>query len=254
MLDEDIPSQSIDDEGFTPVPAFEAPRTFQGKKTKVILMHLDDDGEIFWKEGEEGVWKKYKKEIWVNKSVELYAYAKVNGVSSKIVKHDMVKIEHDWTVQYESPYAHQYAASGPNTLVDGLYGGDEYRTGDWQGFYATSMQATIDLGKSYEIEGMSLGCVQDIRPWIWLPESVDFFVSQDGENFSLLTHVEHDIAEDDYEKQVYRFTTTQNFKNTISARYVRVIANPLGIIPEWHLGAGFDRWTFVDEWDIHFVK
>jgi predicted alpha-1,2-mannosidase len=254
MLDEDIPSQSIDDKGFTPVPAFEAPRTFQGKKTKVVLMHLDADGEIFWKEGEGGDWKKYKKEIWVNKSVELYAYAKVNGVSSKIVQHDMVKIEHDWTVQHESPYAHQYAASGPNTLVDGLYGGDEYRTGDWQGFYATSMQATIDLGRNYEIEGMSLGCVQDIRPWIWLPESVDFFVSQDGENFSLLNHIEHEIAEDDYEKQVYRFTTTQNVKNTVSARFVRVIANPRGIIPEWHLGAGFDRWTFVDEWDIRFVK
>ena len=217
-------------------------------------MHLDSEAEIFWREGKEGVWSKYMKKIWVNKNVELYAYAVAEGVSSKIVKHDMVKIDHEWTVEYATPYSHQYAAAGPNTLVDGLYGGDEYRTGDWQGFYATTMQATIDLGESFDIEGMSLGCVQDIRPWIWLPESVDFFVSQDGVNFSLFNHVEHDVAEDNYEKQVFRFTTEIKSEEIISARYVRVITNPRGIIPEWHLGAGFDRWTFVDEWNISFVK
>ena len=106
----------------------------------------------------------------------------------------------------------------------------------------------------FDIEGMSLGCVQDIRPWIWLPESVDFLVSQDGVNFSLFNHVEHDVAEDDYEKQVFRFKTNIKSEGIVSARYVRVITNPRGLIPEWHLGAGFDRWTFVDEWDIHFVK
>ena len=254
MLDEDLPTQYIDDTGFTPVPAFEAPRTFQGNKTVVRLMHLDSEAEIFWRAGKEGVWSKYMKKIWVNKNVELYAYAVADGLSSKIVKHEIVKIDHDWTVEYATPYSHQYAASGPNTLVDGLYGGDEYRTGDWQGFYATTMQATIDLGESFDIEGMSLGCVQDIRPWIWLPESVDFFVSQDGVNFSLFNHVEHDVAEDDYEKQVFRFTTEIKSEGIISARYVRVITNPRGIIPEWHLGAGFDRWTFVDEWNISFVK
>jgi hypothetical protein len=35
-------------------------------------------------------------------------------------------------------------------------------------------------------------------------------------------------------------------------RFVRVKANPRGKIPDWHLGAGFDRWTFVDEWKITY--
>lgn len=254
MLDEDLPTQTMDDTGFTPVPAFEAPRTFQEKKTKVRLMHLGNDAEIFWKNGEEGVWTKYKKDFWVKETVELYAYAIQNAVKSKVVRHDMVKIEHDWTVEYASPYSHQYSAAGPNTLIDGLLGGDEFRTGDWQGFYATPMQATIDLGKIQNIEGMSLGCVQDIRPWIWLPESVDFYISMDGENYALASHITHDIPEDDYDQQVHRFKT--NFKNEggVSARYVRAIANSRGLIPEWHLGAGFDRWTFVDEFNINFVK
>lgn len=254
MRDKNIPTQSIDDTGFTPVPAFEAPRTFQAKNAEVELMHLDADADLYWKEGSEGIWSLYKHEFRVDKNVELYAYAVLNGVSSKVVQHDMVKIEHDWIVEYAAPYSHQYTASGPNTLVDGLHGGDEFRTGDWQGFYATPMQATIDLGKPSEIEGMTLGCIQDIRPWIWLPESVDFFVSQDGKTFSLFSHVEHNIAEDSYEKQVFRFNSDIKNASSTTARYVRVVANPRGIIPDWHLGAGFDRWIFVDEWNIRFVK
>ena len=59
MTNEDIPTQHIDDTGFTTVPAFEAPRTFQGNKTKVRLMHLDSDAEILWREGDEEIWSKY---------------------------------------------------------------------------------------------------------------------------------------------------------------------------------------------------
>ena len=133
--------------------------------------------------------------------------------------------------------------------MDGLKGGDEYRTGDWQGYYATPFEATIDLGKSKTITGMTLGCIQDIRPWIWLPENVEFYTSSDGVDFELSERVAHDVMEDDYEKQVYRFKTESMIENV---RFVRVKANPRGLIPEWHLGAGFDRWTFVDEWEITY--
>ena len=33
-------------------------------------MHLDSEAEVFWREGEDGVWSKYQEEIWVNKNVE----------------------------------------------------------------------------------------------------------------------------------------------------------------------------------------
>ena len=76
----------------------------------------------------------------------------------------------------------------------------------------------------------------------------------DGENYALASHITHDIPEDDYDKQVHRFKT--NFKNEggVTARYVRAIANSRGLIPDWHLGAGFDRWTSVDELNINFAK
>ena len=133
-----------------------------------------------------------------------------------------------------------------NTMIDGLKGGTEFRTGDWQGFYDEPFEATVDLKEISDVKSMSLGCIQDIKPWIWLPESIDFSYSTDGQTFHHLLNVGHDVAQDDYEKQVHRFEA----KGGIQARYIRVKANPRGHIPDWHLGAGHDRWTFVDELEI----
>ncbi|PCJ81449.1 MAG: hypothetical protein COA49_04970 [Bacteroidetes bacterium] len=250
ILDGDSPSTSVSDSNFVPVPAFVAGRSFQGKYSKVRLHHLIPDACIYYKI-DDGVWHKYKSAIKIKSDAELFAYAEINKVRSKEVHHSLVKIKHDWDVNYTFPYSHQYAASGLNTLVDGLKGGNEYRTGDWQGFYDSPFEATIDLGAMKSISGMSLGCIQDIRPWIWLPESVEFFTSNDGVNFTLFDKVTHDIDENNYSKIVHRFITENSIPIT-HARYVRVKANSTGPIPNWHLGAGNNRWTFVDEWEITF--
>ena len=134
------------------------------------------------------------------------------------MRHKIVKIDHEWDVEYTYPYSHQYQAAGENTLVDGLTGGAEFRTGDWQGFNDTPFEAKIDLGEELRVESMSLGCIQDIRPWIWLPENVQYFTSTDGVNYDLLETVSHDTPEDQYDKSVYRFMT--NTKAT--ARYLMV--------------------------------
>ena len=76
---------------------------------------------------------------------------------------------------------------------------------------------------------------------------MEFQYSNDGVNFKSLDIVDHQIAQDDYEKQVYRFKTDKS----VNARYVRVKTITQGKIPDWHLGAGHDRWTFVDEWEIN---
>jgi len=247
-LEGDRPSTTVNDANFVPVPAFISSRSFQGKRSEVILHHIDPEAEIYVSINEND-WVVYKKPIVVKSNTEFYAYAEVNGVRSKEVHHAIVKIENDWEVKLTYPYSLQYEASGISTIVDGLKGGNEYRTGDWQGYYATPFEATIDLGKSRTITNMSLGCIQDIRPWIWLPENVEFYTSSDGVTFELLEKVTHEVKEDDYEKQVHRFETTSMISNI---RYVRVKANPRGVIPDWHLGAGFDRWTFVDEWTITY--
>ena len=245
----DRPKESVNADKFVPVPSFTAPQSFQGESVKVVMATIDPNASIFYHMG-DGNWKLYRNIIEVDESCEFFAKCRRGGLDSDIVHHAIVKIDHAWEVNYTHPYSHQYAAAGNNTLIDGLKGGNEFRTGDWQGFYDNPFEATVDLKEISQIESMSLGCVQDIKPWIWLPESVDFYYSIDGNEFMLLENVGHDIPEDDYEKQVHRFESVGG----IEARYIKVKANPRGAIPEWHLGAGHDRWTFVDELEISLSK
>ena len=239
------PNNSINDTDFISVPGFTAVQSFQESKTSIEISCVNTKASVYFHTGDED-WKKYKKTITAKTSGDYYAKCVIGSLESKTVHHAIVKIDHDWKVTYVYPYSHQYAAAGENTLVDGMKGGDEFRTGDWQGFYSTPFEVIVDLTKYESILSLSLGCVQDIRPWIWLPKYVEFYASDDGIEFNLIKHITHNVAEDDYEKSVFRFTANEEF----SAKYIKVIAMPQGVIPSWHLGAGFDRWTFVDELEI----
>ena len=239
------PHNSIDDTDFISVPGITAVQSFQEGKTSIKISCANSEAIVFYHTGDEN-WKKYKKPIIAKKSGEYFAKCTNGAIESNTVHHAVVKIDHDWKVTYTYPYSHQYAAAGPNTLVDGIIGGNEFRTGDWQGFYSTPFEVVVDLKKIEAVSGLTLGCVQDIRPWIWLPDYVEFHASENGVDFELIKLVTHDVAEDDYEKAVFRFT----FEKEFTAKYIKVIAIPKGVIPSWHLGAGFERWTFVDELEI----
>jgi predicted Zn-dependent peptidase len=103
--------------------------------------------------------------------------------------------------------------------------------------------ATVDLGQVESIQSIELNALQDIKPWIWSPESVVFSASVDGETFEVLERVESQLSERDEEVQVETFSCSE----TIDARFVRVETTSRGMIPEWHLGNGNPRWTFLDE-------
>jgi len=240
----DRPKEMVDDSKFVPVPSITAPQSFQGE-SYVLIESIDPAVSIFYHNG-DNKWKLYRDILKVDETTEFFVKSRRAGIDSDIVHHALIKINHDWEVEYTHPYSHQYQAAGMNTLIDGLKGGTEFRTGDWQGFYDEPFEATVDLKEISDVKSMSLGCIQDIKPWIWLPESIDFSYSTDGQTFHHLLNVGHDVAQDDYEKQVHRFEA----KGGIQARYIRVKANPRGHIPDWHLGAGHDRWTFVDELEI----
>ena len=61
------------------------------------------------------------------------------------------KIEGGRTVKLESTYANQYAAGGDQALVDGIRGGADFRTGEWQGFREYDVSATVDLGNAKKL-------------------------------------------------------------------------------------------------------
>ncbi len=95
-----------------------------------------------------------------------------------------------------------------------------------------------------ELSRLSVGCYQGATAWIFLPEKVDFHLSDDGENWRLAATVGHDISNKIQRRIIHRFTADVSGQ---FARYLRVVAHSLITCPAWHPGAGGPCWIFADE-------
>ncbi len=137
-----------------------------------------------------------------------------------------------------------YTADGPDALIDGVRGGEDFRLGTWLGFYGVDMEAQVDLGEVKEVRRLAMGFLQDQNSWIFMPHAVAFETSLDGERFEPAGEVANDVDES-AESAVIR-----DFGAAIAprrARYVRVRASAPIMCPAWHKGAGNRSFIFADE-------
>jgi hypothetical protein len=150
----------------------------------------------------------------------------------------------DMPVTLSTPIDARYPGCGPSGLVDGLLGGERYDTALWMGFEGADLVATIDLKKSTTIRTLAAGFLQLTAMGIYLPARVEFSVSDDGENFHPLATVKPSVLPQT--PGPLRRTLTAE-KLDARARFIRVRAHTLGLIPEGQPAAGSKTWLFVDE-------
>ena len=153
------------------------------------------------------------------------------------------RIDGSLAIKLGSTYANQYAAGGDNALVDGMRGGPDFRTGEWQGYQGQDVLATIDLGKARRLKRVGLSMLQDSRSWIWYPEYVDVAWSSNGRTWSSvqLTHTVDRRSEASQNMELWSALIGKK------AQYIKIMAKNLGPCPEWHLGKGGASWLFLDE-------
>ena len=128
-------------------------------------------------------------------------------------------------------------------LVDYIRGGNDYRTGSWQGYEGIDLVAVVDLGKKQRISDISTGFIQDENSWIFMPVEVEFFTSKNGKKFKSAGKVVNDISP----KEKGSIVKNYGVKTRGKARYVKVVAKNRGVCPPYHKGAGGKCWIFVDE-------
>ena len=120
-------------------------------------------------------------------------------------------------VTYNAPYWENYPANGDKTLTDGLRGGWNYNDKLWQGFVTKNrVDVVIDLEKVTDIHSIAADFMQICGPEVFMPAQVIISVSEDGENYTQLADLKHEVVRDDA-------VTFKNFGWTGSAkaRYVR---------------------------------
>ena len=91
--------------------------------------------------------------------------------------------------------------------------------------------------------------LQDQRSWIFLPTEVELLISTDVKNFTSIRKYKYGDITPKENPKVEKFGLAFKSKK---ARYVKVVAKKLGVLPEWHLGHKHDgrSWLFVDEIEI----
>ena len=139
-----------------------------------------------------------------------------------------------------------YRFDGANTLIDGLSGGNNYKTGRWIAFFGENLDATIDLIEEQEISNLQFNCNLTKGDWIFNAKSVKILASNDGNTFEEIHYQEFPIEtvrEDGF------ISYSVDFEKA-SARFVNVVIEP-HMCPEGHSGYGYPAWIFVDEIKIN---
>lgn len=185
----------------------------------------------------------YKDEVSLNNTTTLTAVAiSDEGKKSLSVKTYFNKAKYE--IIYKTKYEDKYPGAGQYTLVNGVQGSTNFNDGKWQGFNGTDVDLIIDLGKVKTINKISSSYLRNVSSYIFLPESVEYSISNDGINFSNPERITNDVPQNDNTSQVKMF---EKKLSKASCRYIHILANNIGVCPSWHKGAGEKAWIFIDE-------
>lgn len=190
----------------------------------------------------------YQRPFKFKKTTTLKAIAyKPDMPKSFPIEARFIKIPENRKITLNTRYTGQYSAGGDLALIDFSRGGDDFRTGKWQGYEGVGLDAIVDLGSGQPVKKVALGCYQQQSAWIFMPVEVSFYSSTDGSNFKIEGTVMNDVPEKE------EGTLTKDFSLDLKGekiRYIKVVAKNRGICPDWHPGAGKKAWIFVDEISI----
>ena len=220
-------------------PAFELDSDIFADSLRVAI---SGEGRIWYRIGDGG-FHPYEGPFTVCEPCRMEAYAELGGRRSFTTRCAVHQIQRDRDIEIRARYSRQYTAGGDEGLIDGFRGGLNWRTGGWQGYQDTDFEAVVDLRSVRDITTVGAGFCQDARSWIWMPKYVEFSVSEDGEHFTPLAHVDNTMDERDYGIRIWNCEVPA----VTRARYVRVFAKNIGTIPSWHPGAGSPGFIFIDE-------
>ncbi|MFA8342681.1 MAG: GH92 family glycosyl hydrolase [Rhodothermaceae bacterium] len=217
-------------------------------QTKISIDPINKDAVVYYTtDGSEPMQSsiKYSEPFVINKNTLLKFKSFAEGYNaSSLNEVKFNKNKTDWNIEILSKWHQSYPGGGINTLIDGIRGGQNYRTGYWQGYEGQNFEAVIDLKKETEISKLGAGFFQDYGIWIFMPKKVTFFISENGENFTEIISIKNEIS---FDKPG---TIVQDLVGEIKptkTRYVKIVVEALKTCPDWHGGAGLNSFIFIDE-------
>ncbi len=244
---DELPVSAITHHLILPVPYTNAKKRVFVRPVDAGLFDVDSSAKIYYTTNEKlpkNRWTLYHQPIHIDKTITLNYFAKKDTLQSKVTAMDMVRFPRGRSITLYTQPGSQYTAGGDSALIDGLFGGNDFRSGAWQGYQGVNLKAVINLGKLTTISYLSAHSLQDINSWIFMPEYVTFSVSTDGKHFRPVGKVTNTIPENQWGSIIKSFSIRIK---PVKARYVRVFGKSIIDCPSWHKGYGGKAYIFTDE-------
>lgn len=221
-------------------------RNIENGKLTVTLMAQGDAPIRYTLDGSEPTEDSplYRKPILIKESCTVKAKAfrkdmETRTFSEKLAVHKATAKN----VTLNTVPHRRYTAGTPAILVDGKRGDKNFKSGEWGGWFGTAFDAVIDLeGQTYS--SVTLGMLIDKPSDIFNPVSIAVYTSVDGTEFTEVAKEEYPVQLQNDPDGLFDYTVT--FPET-SAKYVKVVAEPVKSKPEWHARKGRSAFVFIDE-------
>ena len=141
-------------------------------------------------------------------------------------------------------YRPEYSGGSEDALLNGAIGSNNYKDGNWQGFYGNDCDIELDFGKKEKLNSLKINFITNPYDWILMPKKMSVYVSNNGSNYTLFKSY-------DIDEKVETSKTTIVTKNIdisgLNSRYIRIVVETPGLIPEGLPGYNNPSWMFMDE-------
>ena len=141
-------------------------------------------------------------------------------------------------------YRPEYSGGSEDALLNGAVGSNNYKDGNWQGFYGNDCDIELDFGMKEKLNSLKINFITNPYDWILMPKKMSVYVSNNGSNYTLFKNY-------DIDEKVETSKTTIVTKNIdisgLNSRYIRIVVETPGLIPEGLPGYNNPSWMFMDE-------
>ncbi len=187
----------------------------------------------------------YKDSINIQSNAKLAARAFKKGWSgSTAVQASFIKRGYrPDSVELLSMPDSKYKAAG-KILYDGQLGDQNFGSGNWLGYQKNEASFYLYFNNSIEMRSVLINLLKSTEQSIFLPVSLQVWAGADKLHLKLLGQINTPVPQKNEPGLLMQQTVS--FK-PIAVRCIKIIAQPLKVIPKWHAAKGQKGWVFLNE-------
>ena len=136
--------------------------------------------------------------------------------------------------------AEQYKGKGGLTLTDCILGRYPLLVSEWLGFEGEDAEVIIEFDKPESVSKITVGSTHQPGYWIYAPQSVECFISEDGSTYKSVGILQHNAILAANNKVVIDISP-------VTIKKLKAEVKNFGIIPLGEQGGGHKAWLFLDE-------